>query len=329
MLRAGVIGCGYWGPNIIRNLDALPEVDLIYIADLNVDQLKKQQTLYPHIKTTTNYQDIIQDPSIDIVLIVTPVNTHYHFAKEALANGKHVFVEKPLTNSVQSSAELCDLAESKNLTLMVGHTFVYTSAVRKMKEILDSGEIGDIKYISSQRLNMGLYQKDINVLWDLAPHDLSIVDYLINGQITKVEAFGQRDINPELEDTAYLNLTYSSGAKVYIMNSWLYPEKVRKMAVIGTKGMMIYDDMEPEKKIKVFLKHVIFSQDDHGAVSYHCVNEKEYTPELVLKEALHVELSHFTYCVLNKKEPLSSGNKGLNVVKILEESDMLLRGNRQ
>lgn len=329
MLRAGVIGCGYWGPNIIRNLDALPEVELIYIADLNLDQLKKQQALYPHVKTTTNYQDIIQDPSIDIVLIVTPVNTHYQFAKEALANGKHVFIEKPLTNSVQSSAELCELAESKNLTLMVGHTFVYTSAVRKMKEILDSGEIGKIKYISSQRLNMGLYQKDINVLWDLAPHDLSIVDYLINGQITKVEAFGQRDINPELEDTAYLNLTYSTGAKVYIMNSWLYPEKVRKMAVIGTKGMMIYDDMEPEKKIKVFLKHVDFSQDDHGAVSYHYVNEKEYTPELVLKEALHVELSHFTDCVLNKKEPLSSGNKGLNVVKVLEESDMLLRGNRQ
>lgn len=329
MLRAGVIGCGYWGPNIIRNLDALPEVDLIYIADLNLDQLKKQQALYPHVKTTTNYQDIIQDPSIDIVLIVTPVNTHYHFAKEALANGKHVFVEKPLTNSVQSSAELCKIAESKNLTLMVGHTFVFTSAVRKMKEILDSGEIGKIKYISSQRLNMGLFQKDINVLWDLAPHDLSIVDYLINGQITKVEAFGQRDINPELEDTAYLNLTYSTGEKVYIMNSWLYPEKVRKMAVIGTKGMMIYDDMESEKKIKVFLKHVDFSQDDHGAVSYHYANEKEYTPELVLKEALHVELSHFADCVLNKQEPLSSGNKGLNVVKVLEESDLLLRGNRQ
>jgi predicted dehydrogenase len=329
MLRAGVIGCGYWGPNIIRNLDALPEVDLIYIADLNLDQLTKQQALYPHVKTTTKYQDIIQDPSIDIVLIVTPVNTHYHFAKEALANGKHVFIEKPLTNSVQSSAELCELAESKNLTLMVGHTFVYTSAVRKMKEILDSGEIGKIKYISSQRLNMGLYQKDINVLWDLAPHDLSIVDYLINGQITKVEAFGQRDINPELEDTAYLNLTYSTGEKVYIMNSWLYPEKVRKMAVIGTKGMMIYDDMEPEKKIKVFLKHVDCSHDDHGAVSYHYENEKEYTPQLVLKEALHVELSHFADCVLNKKEPLSSGNKGLNVVKVLEESDLLLRGNRQ
>jgi predicted dehydrogenase len=329
MLRAGVIGCGYWGPNIIRNIDALPEVDLIYIADLNLVQLAKQQALYPHVKTTTNYQDIIHDPSIDIVLIVTPVNTHYQFAKEALANGKHVFIEKPLTNSVQSSAELCELAESKNLTLMVGHTFVYTSAVRKMKKILDSGEIGKIKYISSQRLNMGLYQKDINVLWDLAPHDLSIVDYLINGQITKVEAFGQRDINPELEDTAYLNLTYSTGEKVYIMNSWLYPEKVRKMAVIGTKGMMIYDDMEPEKKIKVFLKHVDCSKDPHGEVSYHYENEKEYTPELVLKEALHVELSHFTDCVLNKKEPLSSGNKGLNVVKVLEESDMLLRGNRQ
>ncbi|WML58022.1 Gfo/Idh/MocA family oxidoreductase [Neobacillus sp. PS2-9] len=329
MLRAGVIGCGYWGPNIIRNLDALPEVDLMYIADLNTDQLNKQKALYPHVTITTNYQDIIKDPSIDMVLIVTPVNTHYHFAKEALMNGKHVFIEKPLTNSVKSSTDLCKMAESKNLTLMVGHTFIYTSAVRKMKEIIDSGEIGEIKYISSQRLNMGLYQRDINVLWDLAPHDLSIVDYLIDGQITKVEAYGQRNVNPELEDTAFLNLTFSNGEKVYIMNSWQYPEKVRKMAVIGTEGMIIYDDMESEKKVKVFLKHVDISQNDNGEVSYSYMNERDYIPELVLKEALHVELAHFADCVRNNKEPLTSGNKGLNVVKVLEESDFLLRSNKK
>jgi predicted dehydrogenase len=329
MLKAGVIGCGYWGPNIIRNLDALPEVELIYVADLNTEQLAKQKVLYPYIKTTTNYLDIIMDPAIDIVLIVTPVNTHYRFAKEALTNGKHVFVEKPLTDSVQTSEELCKLADSRNLTLMVGHTFVYTGAVRKMKEIIDSGEIGTIRYISSQRLNLGLYQKDINVLWDLAPHDLSIADYLIGSQITKVKAYGHRDINPQLEDTAFLNLTYSTGEKVYIMNSWLYPEKVRKMAVVGTKGMMIYDDMEPEKKIKVFHRHVDFSKNESGTISYQYENEKEYFPELILKEALSVELSHFTDCVLNSKEPLSSGNKGLNVVKVLEESDLLLRRNQE
>ncbi|MEH7118603.1 Gfo/Idh/MocA family oxidoreductase [Neobacillus vireti] len=329
MLKAGVIGCGYWGPNIIRNLDALPEVDLIYIADLNPDLLSKQKALYPHVTITTNYQDIIKDPSIDMVFIVTPVNTHYHFAKEALTNGKHVFVEKPLTNSVQTSTELCNLAESNNLTLMVGHTFIYTSAVRKVKEIIDSGEIGEIQYISSQRLNLGLFQRDINVLWDLAPHDLSIVDYLIDGKITKIDAFGQRHVNPELEDTAFLNLTYSTGERVYIMNSWLYPEKVRKMAVIGTKGMIIYDDMESEKKVKVFLKHIDFSQSDTGEVSYSYVNEKDYIPELILKEALHVELSHFADCVRNNKEPLTSGRKGLNVVKVLEESDFLLRSNKK
>lgn len=329
MLRTGVIGCGYWGPNIIRNLDALPDIELVYIADLNDEQLKKQKALYPYVKTTTNYQDILQDPSINMVFIVTPVHTHYRFAKEALTSGKHVFVEKPLTNSVQSSMELCKLAESSNLVLMVGHTFVYTSAVRKVKEIIDSGEIGDIQYITSHRLNLGLFQKDINVLWDLSPHDLSIADYLIKGEITNIEAYGHRSINHELEDTAFLNVTYSGGERVYIMNSWLYPKKVREMAIVGTKGMIIYDDMEPENKVKVFLHHVDFLKDEKGEGSYKYVEGQVYTPKLVIKEALQVELSHFADCVRNNKEPLTGGRKGLNVVKILESSNFLLRRNKK
>lgn len=328
MLRAGVIGCGYWGPNIIRNLDALTDTELVYIADLNEEQLKKQKALYPYVKTTTNYQDILQDPSINMVFIVTPVHTHHRFAKEALTSGKHVFVEKPLTNSVQSSMELCQLAESSNLVLMVGHTFVYTSAVRKVKEIIDSGEIGEIQYITSHRLNLGLFQNDINVLWDLSPHDLSIADYLIKGEITNIEAYGHRSINPKLEDTAFLNVTYSGGEKVYIMNSWLYPKKVREMTIVGTKGMIIYDDMEPENKVKVFLQHVEFLKDEKGVGSYKYVEGQGYTPKLDIKEALHVELSHFADCVRNNKEPLTGGRKGLNVVKILESSNFLLRRNK-
>ncbi|RXZ02209.1 Gfo/Idh/MocA family protein [Fictibacillus sp. S7] len=324
MLRAGVIGCGYWGPNIIRNIDALPNVELAYIADLDSNQLESIKKKFPYVNTTTNYRDIIKDPSIDLVYIVTPVSTHYSFAKEALVSGKHVFVEKPLTDGSKTSLELCQLAESKNLVLMVGHTFVYSSAVRKMKEIIDTGEIGDVLYITSNRLNLGLYQKDINVLWDLAPHDISIVSYLLNGEIINVEAYGQRTVNPNLVDTAFLNLTFSNGEKVYIMNSWLYPEKIRKMVVVGTKGNIVYDDMEPENKVKVFNKHVELTCDEHGKYSYNYVQGGEYAPELVLREALFVELSHFADCVLNNQEPLTSGRKGLNVVKVLEKSDTLL-----
>ncbi len=329
MLKVGVIGAGYWGPNLIRNFMQLSRSTVVNVADLDLDRLKHVKKLFPTINTTRGYQDIIQDPDIDIVAIATPVHTHFKFASEALAAGKNVFVEKPLTASVEEARGLIELAAKNQKKLMVGHTFLYTAAVRKMKEIIDSGELGDIYYINSQRLNLGLFQKDINVLWDLAPHDISIILHLLGKQPLSVNAVGASHINPSIEDIALLSMQFADNLVAFIQTSWLDPDKVRRITVVGSKKMMIFDDVQPTEKIRIYDKSV------EGPKHYDTFAEFQYSykygdiviPKIGGTEPLSTELNHFIDCILNNEEPLSNGQNGLEVVAVLETAQKSLSQN--
>ncbi|UFT98852.1 Gfo/Idh/MocA family oxidoreductase [Radiobacillus kanasensis] len=326
MLTAGVIGCGYWGPNLIRNLDAIKDVKLKYIADLDPVNLAKMRDKYPYVLTVDDYTQLLKDEEVDMILIATPVTTHFRFAKEALEHGKHVFVEKPLTDSVESSKVLCSLADQKGLTLMTGHTFVYTGAVRKMKEIIDSGEIGDVLQVSSQRLNLGLFQRDTNVIWDLAPHDISIINYLMGDvELDKLDVEANCNIHPHYEDSAYLHLTYKNNVKANIHLSWLHPEKVRKFSVIGRNGMLVYDEVEPIEKVKLYRKSVVMQVNDRAHAQYEYYQDSGKAIDLDQKEALYVELKHFVECINTGMLSNSNGYEGLKIVKVLRLTDKLLK----
>ncbi len=320
MLKVGVIGCGYWGPNLIRNFVQLNESDVARVADLDSGRLKHMRTLYPGVQTTSDYRDIISDPEIDIVAVATPVQTHFNFGKEALLAGKHVFIEKPIAASVREVEELIDLAQKKNRKLMVGHTFEYTGAVRKMKEIIDSGELGEIYYINSQRLNLGLFQQDINVLWDLAPHDISIILYLLGCEPESVSAIGSSHINPAIEDVAILTMRFPNNLIAFVQASWLDPDKVRKMTVVGSKKMMVYDDVQPSEKIRVYDKGVELPQhyDTFAEFHYSYKYGDIIIPKIEGGEPIRTELEHFLDCINNDKTPASDGVSGLRVIKILE-----------
>ncbi len=326
MLKAGVIGCGYWGPNLIRNFQQLAGSEVKRVADLDSDRLDHMKRLYPSVKTTTDYHDIITDPEIDIVAVATPVKTHYRFASEALSAGKHVFVEKPIAASVSESRELIALAEKNQQKLMVGHTFLYTVAVRKMKEVIDSGELGKIYYISTQRLNLGLFQNDINVIWDLAPHDISIILYLLGKEPLSVSAHGTSHINPLIEDVAVVTLRFPENLMAIIHVSWLDPDKIRRITVVGSKKMMVYDDVQPTEKIKIYdkgiekPKHYDTFAEFHYSYKYGDI----IIPNISGAEPLRTELNHFIDCIVNDKEPLSNGKNGLDVVKILEATQKSL-----
>ena len=322
MLNVGVIGCGYWGPNLIRNFNQLTRTNVAVVADLNKERLDHMKTLYPGVETTNDYTQIIHNPEIDIIAVATPVHTHFRFASEALLSKKHVFVEKPMTASVTEAEALIRLSEENRVKLMVGHTFLYTAAVRKMKEIIDAGELGDIFYINSQRLNLGLFQQDINVVWDLAPHDISIINYLLDQEPLDIEAVGTSHINPAIEDVATLSLKYADNVIAFVQCSWLDPDKVRKMTVVGSKKMMVFDDVQPTEKIRLYDKAV------EGPKHYDTYAEFHYSykygdiliPKLNGQEPLKTELSHFVDCIENGETPLSDGYNGLGVVKVLEKS---------
>ncbi len=326
MLKVGVIGCGYWGPNLIRNFTQLSRSDVVRVADLDELRLEHMKGLYPTVETTKDYRDIIADPEIDIVTIATPVHTHYKLASEALFAQKHVFVEKPIAASAKEAKALIVLSEKHQRKLMVGHTFVYTTAVRKMKEIIDSGELGDIYYINSQRLNLGLFQQDINVLWDLAPHDISIVLYLLDQEPQTVSAVGASHINPSIEDVAVLTMKFSDSLLAFIQTSWLDPDKIRRMTIVGSKKMMVYDDVQPTEKIRIYDKGV------EGPKHYDTYAEFHYSykygdiviPKIEGTEPLRTELNHFIDCILSNKEPVSNGRSGLYVVKTLEAAQKSL-----
>ncbi len=327
MHKVGVIGAGYWGPNLIRNFIQLNRSTVKLVADLDTARLKHMQALYPSIETTTDYKKLLVDEEIEIIAVATPVHTHFRFASEALQAGKHVFVEKPLAASSDEARQLVVLAEEHGRKLMVGHTFIYTAAVRKMKEIIDSGELGEIYYINTQRLNLGLFQPDINVIWDLAPHDISVILYLLGCEPQVVHATGKAHINPAIEDVAVLTMEFTKNLIAFVQTSWLDPDKVRKMTVVGSKKMMVFDDVQPIEKIKIYDKGV--EQPDH----YDTFAEFHYSykygdiviPKIEGHEPLRTELAHFLDCIEQDITPMTDGRKGVQVVSILEASQQSLQ----
>jgi len=320
MIRVGVIGCGYWGPNLIRNFAQIGSSEMVMAADLDENRLKHIASLYPTIQTSTDYRDIINSPKIDAVAIATPVFTHKQFAFEAMEQGKHALVEKPMATSAADAQAMIEASEKKGVCLMVGHTFEYHPAVIKAKEIIDSGELGDIYYINSQRLNLGLFQPDINVVWDLAPHDISIILYLIGKEPEFITTIGTSHINPEIQDVATLTMVFDNKRIAFIQSSWLDPNKVRKMTIVGSKKMLVYDDIEPNNKIWIFDRGV------ETPAHYDTFAEFQYAyrygditiPKIDNYEPLKAELKHFIECIEQKKTPKTDGRNGLRVVKILE-----------
>lgn len=325
-MKAAVIGAGYWGPNLIRNFLSLDEVESVVACDRDEDRLAKMRKAFYGIETASDHRSVIDRPDIDIVAIATPVSSHHEIAKRALDAGKHVFIEKPMTASVAEAEELIELADKKNLTIFVDHTFIYTGAVRKMKEIITSGRLGEIYYFDSVRVNLGLFQHDVNVIWDLAPHDLSIMDHLLEQKPVAVSAIGSCHVGNELEDIAYLTLEFANNLIAHFHVNWLAPTKIRQTLIGGTRSMIVYDDIETSEKVKIYDKGIDVTTREgvyDTLVQYRTGDM--LSPKLDQEEALAVGARHFVDCVLNGKKPTTDGAAGLNVVRILEASTRSMR----
>ena len=327
MINVAVIGCGYWGPNHIRNFYQLSDSQVLICCDKDAKKLKRMKGLYPGIAITSHTKEIFEDPRIDAVCIATPVFSHYELASTALRCGKHVLVEKPITHSLHLAADLIRLADENGLVLMVGHTFEYTAAVNKLKEIIDSGEIGEPLYISSLRLNLGLFQNDINVCWDLAPHDISIINFLMGKLPESVNCQGQSHYSNGIEDVTYLTLNYDNGIIAFVGSSWLDPNKVRRTTIVGSKKMLVYDDIEPQEKIKIYDKGVEAPPyyETFGDFQFAYRYGDILSPRVEEYEPLKKQNQHFIECIQNSKKPISDGVSGLKVVAILEAASESLK----
>lgn len=325
MLRVGVVGYGYWGPNIVRNFSGVDGATVVSVADSNSEMLKKVKKAYPGIEISDDAHTIVTSPGVDAVAIITPVFSHYELTKKALQNGKHVFVEKPFTATADQAQELVELAEQKGLKIMVDHTFLFTGAVRKIKALVDSGELGDLYYFDSMRVNLGLFQHDVNVIWDLAPHDLSIMDFLTHEKPVGVVATGESHFNG-LEDVAYVTVYFSNKLIAHFNVNWLSPVKVRTTLIGGDKKMLVWNDLEADEKIKIYDKGVeVTSRESvyNLLVSYR--SGDVMVPKVEQTEALKLEAEYFVDCVVNNKNPMNDGQSGLRVVKILEAANKSLK----
>jgi predicted dehydrogenase len=331
MINVGVIGYGYWGPNIVRNFHSLSKAKVFQICDKNEVLLNRARTTYPEINITTDFNDVVSSPIIDVVAVITPVSTHYELAKKALQNGKHVFVEKPFTATVAQAEELIELSEKKNLVLMVDHTFLFTGATRKIKEIIDEGTLGNIYYYDSTRVNLGLFQHDVNVIWDLAPHDFSIMDYLIEEKPIAIAAHGKSHFNGrgnDLEDIAYITAYFQSNIIAHFNVNWLSPVKVRTTLIGGEKKMLVWNDVNADEKIKIYDKGVEVETKEgiyNLLISYR--SGDMWAPKIDQTEALKLETEYFVDCVLNNKKSINDGYAGLRVVNMLEACGKSLKNN--
>lgn len=319
-IQIGVVGYGYWGPNLVRNYMETPGAKVLTVSDLETERLKLVKIRYPTIETTTRYEEVIANKSIDAIVIATPVSTHFEMALQALRAGKHVLVEKPLAQTAEQAAQLIKEADQRGLALMVDHTFVYTGAVRKIRELVASDELGEIYYYDSVRINLGLFQHDVNVLWDLAVHDLAIMDYVLNAFPVAVSATGISNVPGQPENIAYMTLYFESNLIAHIHVNWLAPVKVRRTLVGGSRKMVVYDDLEPSEKIKVYNKGITVNQNPDNLlrmrVDYRIGDM--WAPQLDRTEALRAEADHFIHCINNKECPLTDGQAGLRVVRILQ-----------
>jgi predicted dehydrogenase len=324
-IKLGVIGCGYWGPNLIRNFVEIPESELVAVADLRQERLAYIKSRYPRVETTAEYRDLFTMP-LDAVVVATPPATHFRIAQHCLQQDMHTLVEKPLTLDSQEAQALIDIADARGLVLMVGHTFEYNAAVRALKEIIDRGELGRVHYIDAVRVNLGLFQSGLNVLWDLAPHDISILRYLLGHDPISVRAQGADSVFRGKHDIAYVSLVYPGGVLAHVHVSWLDPCKVRRITVVGSKKMVVYDDVETLEKIKIYDKGVEAPPYTDTFGEFQCSYRygDVVIPHIRFVEPLRVECQHFLECVADGKEPQSSGRVGLSVVQVLERADKSL-----
>lgn len=327
MINVGVVGVGYWGPNIIRNFDGFEGANMMMCSDLRPERLAFIRKKFPTIQTTPDYSEIIHSSSIDAVAICTPVFTHYEIAKAALQAGKHVLLEKPMTSTSAQAEELVELAEKKKVTLMLDHTFIYTGAVRLIKKYLDAGEIGDIYYFDSVRINLGLFQHDVNVIWDLAPHDIAIMDFLLNRKPEAVVATGSDHVGQGLEDVAYLTVYFADNLIAHIHVNWLSPVKLRQTIIAGSKKMIVWDDNLPQDKIKIYDAGITVnrSKDEIYDTLIQYRTGDMFAPKVPLTEALSAEVTHFAECIEKGVKPLTNGQAGVTMVRILEASEKSIK----
>lgn len=327
MINVGVVGVGYWGPNIIRNFDGFEGANMMMCSDLRPERLAFIRKKFPTIQTTPDYSEIIHSSSIDAVAICTPVFTHYEIAKAALQAGKHVLLEKPMTSTSAQAEELVELAEKKKVTLMLDHTFIYTGAVRLIKKYLDAGEIGDVYYFDSVRINLGLFQHDVNVIWDLAPHDIAIMDFLLNRKPEAVVATGSDHVGQGLEDVAYLTVYFADNLIAHIHVNWLSPVKLRQTIIAGSKKMIVWDDNLPQDKIKIYDAGITVnrSKDEIYDTLIQYRTGDMFAPKVPLTEALSAEVTHFAECIEKGVKPLTNGQAGVTMVRILEASEKSIK----
>ena len=331
LVKVGVVGYGYWGPKLVRNFSEMGKATLTWVADLDRERLDRLRAHYPSLHTTQDYDEMLRS-DIDAVVVATPIRTHYRLAKAALLAGKHVLVEKPLTASAHEADELIELAERRNLRLMVGHTFEYNGAIRALRNLVRSGELGRIYYVDAARLNLGLFQTDINVIWDLAPHDLSILLYVLGLDPIAVSARGTANVRPGIHDVAYLEVDFPGGVLAHLHLSWLDPCKVRRVTIVGSRKMVVCNDVADAEKIRIYDKGVDrpyetdqFS-DFHLAYRYGDVT----IPHVPFQEPLRLQCEHFVECILAGTRPQSDGRVGAKVVRILEQADRsLLNGGQR
>lgn len=323
MVGIGIIGYGYWGPNLVRNFADLSGAQVVAVSDLRKDRLELVSRRYPGIRTTTDHSELIRDPKVDAVAIATPVSTHFELALAALREGKHVFVEKPFTETSEHALRLIDEAAKGKRLIQVDHTFVYTGAVKKIREIVTSGDLGDLLYYDSVRINLGLFQHDVNVIWDLATHDLSIMDYVASGRPVAVSATGISHVVGEPENVAYLTVFFDGAPSIaHIHVNWLAPVKLRRTLIGGSRKMIVYDDLEPSEKVKVFDRGI--SLDVYNQMISYRAGDM-WAPNIPLTEALRTEVDHFVSCIEKGSQPLTDGQAGLRVVRILEAATRSLR----
>ena len=321
MIRMGVVGFGYWGPNLVRNFSIPGQCNVVAVADLDSAKLRRAGERFPGLATTSSVEDIWTDPSIDAVAIATPVASHFALAEAALRAGKHVFVEKPMTQTVEQAERLIDLAASKNRVLMVDHTFIYTPAVQRIRDLVQSGELGRIYYYDSLRVNLGLFQHDVNVIWDLAVHDLSILDYVLGTVPKTVSAVGVSHVPGAPENVAYLSLFMPDEVVAHVNVNWLAPVKVRQTLIGGSKRMIVFDDLQPSEKLKVYDRGIELGEKKPEALYQTLVGYRTgdmWAPNLAVTEALHTEAVHFLACIDGREQPITGGEMGLRMVRTLE-----------
>jgi predicted dehydrogenase len=333
MMNIGIVGYGYWGPNVARNFHLCSGAKLAAVSDISEKRLGAAQSLYPFIKVTKDAKELIRSKDVDVVAVVTPVFLHYELAREALLAGKHIFIEKPFTSTSDQARRLIDLAAQKGLKIMVDHTFLFTGAVRKMKEIIDSGALGRLLFYDSVRVNLGLFQHDINVIWDLAPHDLSIMDYLIAAKPSSISARGSIHFQDNIEDVAYVTVDFhDSGFLAHFHCNWLSPVKIRRTIISGNKKMLVWDDLDADEKIKIYDRGVEF-KSANGTGNTAEINDllvsyrsgDVHIPKLDSIEALRAEASYFVKCIEANEEPFNNGEAGLRVVRMLEAADRSIK----